>query len=696
MDVQRFQSGAVGLLEAQRPDLFLWVPVFLGIGIGAYFSLRFEPAIPLAAWAILLSVLLLGALRIANIFAQSGFWMAFLVVLGIFCGTMRTAMVAAPVLEVPMVASVEGRIIKRDISQTNRLRLLLDETVVYGLEASQTPKKIRVTLPVDADPVDYRAGGRVMVFARLSPPAPPVEAGGFDFRKYAWFRQLGGLGYALGPVMPALTAPKPDVYGRIQARRSDIAEHLKARVAGNAGGFAAAIVVGDRSSVELTSLKSLRASNLAHLLAISGLHMGLMTGLVYAALRFLMAAVPGLALNRPIKSYAATAAIIAGLAYLVFSGASVATQRAFIMVAVAYLAIIAGRPAITMRALAFAAMIILLLRPESLTEAGFQMSFAATVGLVAVFGWLSGQNWWRSGASTGIRLDRWFFGLLLSSATAGLATAPFAAYHFNQIAQFGLLANLVAVPLMGIVVMPALLVGLALTPIGADGAAFWIAGLGIDGILLVADTVAALEGAVVRVPTGHIVVIPLVALGCLVLALTKGRVKLAGIVPVIAGLFLWHISERPLVLIDPSGKLVGVLDSDGRALNKPKGQGFAAGTWLQNDGDTAEQKVANQRGSGLFAGDALVIHSDGKVESIGKTDGELMSKCQLGAIIIAASDELPIDADAPCKAVDKDFVAYYGAVAIFAGRQSTKIVTANDASGDRPWARLTLRKRPSQ
>lgn len=163
-----------------------------------------------------------------------------------------------------------------------------------------------------------------------------------------------------------------------------MAGYLQQRIPGETGGFAAAITAGDRSGVGEQTLTALRQSNLAHLLAISGLHMGLLTGFVFAAVRVLFCLVPPVALRWPVKKLAALAALAAGAGYLMLSGGNVATERAFVMVAVMLGAVLLNRRAITLRAVAVAALIVLLRRPESLLSPGFQMSFAATAALVAV------------------------------------------------------------------------------------------------------------------------------------------------------------------------------------------------------------------------------------------------------------------------------------------------------------------------
>ncbi|MBL4758173.1 MAG: ComEC/Rec2 family competence protein, partial [Rhizobiales bacterium] len=145
------------------------------------------------------------------------------------------------------------------------------------------------------------------------------------------------------------------------------------------------MITGDRSFISRNHVEMLRASGLAHVLAISGLHMTLVTGALFAGLRALLAFIPGIALRYPIKKIAAFAALFAGAFYLALSGANVATQRAFIMVGIMLVAILLERPAISLRNVALAALFVILWRPESVVTASFQMSFAAVTALIAAY-----------------------------------------------------------------------------------------------------------------------------------------------------------------------------------------------------------------------------------------------------------------------------------------------------------------------
>ena len=219
--------------------------------------------------------------------------------------------------------------------------------------------------------------------------------------------------------------------------------------------------------------------------------MGLLSGFVFGLLRIIFALVPAVALRLPARKLAAGGALIVATGYLALSGGNVSTERAYVMAAVALTAIMLDRRAISLRAVAIAATIVLVLQPEALLGPGFQMSFAATTALVAVFGWLrdrKASDWPQMGATRGRRV-------VLSSLIAGLATAPIAAAHFNAIAHYGLIANLLRVPLMGILVIPAAVFALPFWPrSGWNGVGLWAMGLGLNWILGVAHWVANVSG----------------------------------------------------------------------------------------------------------------------------------------------------------------------------------------------------------
>ncbi|MGB0506291.1 MAG: ComEC/Rec2 family competence protein [Pikeienuella sp.] len=595
-------SKPIEIWQAERPGFPLWLPVFIGLGVQLYFWSPVEPALwafavalcaPVLMWALfwrwLKSARLLGAIIL-------------LVSVGFCAAGFRAHHVAAPVLTQHLDTMVEGRVVSLNRSQSGRQRLLLDRLFVFGLLTQQTPDRIQVTIMEEDEGTPVSPGDQVSVLVRIGPPGGPVEPGGFDFRRMAWFQGLGGTGYAREA--PHLLPPPMNAsfWDRITIQlakwRSAISADLREKLPGETGAVAAAITVGDRGGVSPETIDALRYSNLAHLLAISGLHMGMVTALVFALLRLALVLTPGIGKRWRVKAIAAAGALLAAFAYLALSGGSIATQRAFIMVAVALIGVMLNRPAITLRALSVAALVILLTRPESLLHVGFQMSFAATAAIVAGFDLLRARGWsgWISSGGWQRRIPGYIGALTMTSLLAGLATAPFAAFHFNQMAHYGLAANIVSVPIMGFIVAPSALAAAFLAPLGFDGWALSIMGYGLSAILSVAEYISALDGAYRRLIAAPSIVLPLVAIGGLALCLLRTRLRLAGGAFVAAALAIWLIGQdRPHLLVAGDGRLLGLMTEQGRALDHKSAQSYAGGQWLRRDGDLASNPEAARR-----------------------------------------------------------------------------------------------------
>ncbi|MDJ1008769.1 MAG: ComEC/Rec2 family competence protein [Paracoccaceae bacterium] len=668
------------LVEDQRGYLFPWLAVFYAGGVGAFFSLPADPSG--AIWAgVVFSAAGLGALGLTR-------WRGGLVPMALLFGLLgflaaghRTAAVAEPVLGFRYYGPVEGRIVGIDRSASDKLRLTLDRVVLADMPPHRTPARVRVSLHGDQRYLVAEPGRIVGLTGHLSPPQGPVEPGGFDFRRQAWFKKLGAVGYTRSPAVTLAPAEGGSALWLWRLRMTISAE-IRAVLPGATGGVAAALTVGDRSGIPAEVLEDLRAANLAHLLAISGLHMGLLTGFVFACMRTGLALLPALSLRVDAKKIAAIVALGAGAVYLGLSGGNVATERAFIMVAVMLVAVLFDRRALTLRSVALAALLVLTLRPEALMGPGFQMSFAATTALVAVFGWL------RAAGEGRRRLPRWARGtaaLVISSAVAGAATAPIAAAHFNQVPHYGLLANLLSVPLMGAVVMPAAVLAAVLAPLGLHAAGLWIMDPPIRWILGVAERVAGLDGALSFVPAPPPAVLVVFALGALFAILWRDRSRILGVAPMVLALVLWSGADRPPVIVAASGGLVGVMTGDGRALSKPRGDGFAARSWLENDGDPSAQAEAAERpgftgppGAREFRlGRLRAVHLTGR-----GAGARVPGACAAADIVIYSGET---DPPAGCRLIDRRLLRETGALALWPEGAGLRIVTAAEQAGRRVW-----------
>ncbi|MCM2562136.1 ComEC/Rec2 family competence protein [Lutimaribacter sp. EGI FJ00015] len=663
-------KGPQAVLAAQRGHLFPWVPVALASGIGLYLALKWEPALP--------HYLLLGGLALffASVASRAGvtlgplLWLCALLPAGVILAGARAHMQASPVLDFRYYGAVEGRIVAIDRSASDALRLTLDRVWLDDVPPPRTPARVRIALHGEQGFAPLAPGRRVMMTAHLSPPGGPVEPGGFDFQRHSWFLQLGAVGYTRSPVLLA-TASREGA--AIAAIRLALSGRVQAALPGERGAFAAAIMTGDRAGISQGTLKALRDSNLAHLLAISGLHMGLLAGFVFAAFRLGFAAIPYLGLRWPAKKLSAGLALMVAAGYLALSGGNVATERAFVMVAVMLVAVILNRRALSLRAVAVAALIVLVLRPEALLSPGFQMSFAATTALVAVFGAIRDNKW-----SLGPKWLQPLAAVVISSAVAGAATGPVGAAHFNQMAHFGLPANLVSVPLMGVLVMPAAVLAAILMPFGLEAVALWLMGQGLAWVLAVAHWVADRPGATGGVVAPDGAVLPMMALGMLWLILWQGRARVLGLAPALAAVVLWAQTERPPILISESGGLVGVLTSKGRALSAPRGAGFVASIWLENDGSTALQAQAAALWPGAVAlgGGSRLLVAKGKRALAAQS-------CDASDWVVTNVSQ---PRDLPCRVLSPRALRDSGALAIWPdARNGPRILGAKEVSGARLW-----------
>jgi len=325
-------SALNAVQQGQRGALMPWTAVALGIGVALYFALPVEPGpVEYGAAGVLVGLGLALGLWRRETLAPLGLVLA-LSAIGFASAGLRAHQVAGPVLDFRYYGPVEGRVVGIDRSASDVPRLTLDRVRLDDVSPDRTPRRVRVSLHGAQRWLDPEPGARVMMTAHLGPPSGPAEPGGFDFQRHAWFLSLGAVGYTRTPML--LAEARPEGAQAVFHMRMAMSEAIRARIEGQPGAFAAAVLTGDRSGLDADTVENMRVANTAHLLAISGLHMGLLTGFVYGALRLALALIPALALRYPIRKWAAAGALAAGAFYLALSGGNVATERAFIQVAV--------------------------------------------------------------------------------------------------------------------------------------------------------------------------------------------------------------------------------------------------------------------------------------------------------------------------------------------------------------------------
>lgn len=587
----RALAAVAGVLQAERARWPLWLPVGLGVGAALYLGLNSEPPAwlgPVAAGLTAVALILCRRSAVLSVFLAA----ALAMVLGFTAAQVRTWSAGTTMLVertgALMVTGTVSAIQQR--SRGWRIQLLAPTFEQASARRRPPPEMRRVRLSVRSDPGPIRVGDVVSVRAILLPVPPPVAPGAFDFQRRAFFDGVGASGFAIGPVLkldrPSAMWP---AWIAVEALRHGADETIRGHLGGDTGGVATALLTGKRDRIEPETLQAIRDSGLAHLLAISGLHVGLVVGAVFFLVRLLLALWPGVAVRRPTKKWAAAVALLAGFAYVLLAGAPIPTQRAFLMVAIVMVAVMVDRIGISMRLVAAAAAVLILVSPEVVAEPGFQMSFAAVVALIAVYEWLRGRRAWLMGDRTWPRLLLlWVGGILLTSIVAGAATAPYAMFHFNRLAVYGVAANLLAVPITAFWVMPMGLMSLVLMPLGLEALPLILMGWGVDAILAVAREVAGWPGAVRLTPA-----IPLLALVCMTvgglwLALWRRPWRLAGLAPLALGFALTASGRPPDILISHDGRLMAVRDASGQLQVSSSRRGrYTAAMWTRRSGTQA-------------------------------------------------------------------------------------------------------------
>lgn len=580
-------------LLAESDRWLLWLPVAIAAGVLFYFAL---PApLPMAALLpIGLAALVAGRAAIALWRARPlcALPLAGLaaLALGVLAAAARLALVEAPVLPRAGVWALEGRIVELE-PRSPGVRLVLDRLRVERLDPKATPERVRLTVRHGGESLEV--GERVRLRAVLQPPSGPVVPGGFDHARHAWFEGLGAIGWALGRPEPMAGAGESGPELALARLRARLAERFTEPLPGPAGAVAAALVTGVRAGLDAAIWRDFQLSGLAHLLSISGLHMSLVAGTVLWLGRWFFALLPPVAERWPARKPAAVLALLAAAFYLLLSGASVPAQRAFLMVAVALLAILVDRDPFSMRLLAWAAVVVVLLRPEAVLGASFQLSFAAVLALIAVWE-VAGRRLAAHEAGILVRLLGYPLGVAATTLVASLATTPLTAFHFQTVASWGVVSNLLAVPLTTFWIMPAGLLAVLLVPFGLEDPAVRVMGIGVELLLATARWAAGLPGAAIAVPLWPAAALALLWAGGLWLALWRRPWRLFGLLALLPAAFLIARERPPDLIATPWLAQVAAHAADGarvlaferdelvedallRALGGPAPEGVAVG-----------------------------------------------------------------------------------------------------------------------
>lgn len=661
-------------LEGQRDRLFLWAPVFLGIGILSYFQewvqMDWRSATALGG-AFVALILVTG-----TSYRKTGEWKWFislliisavtLILIGYSLAGYRDQAVGTILLERDLPSTmIEADIESLTLLEGGKAKRIVLNNIEFDDDKYQKWDGVRVRLKSYHFKGDeWQVGDRIRIKAKLLAPGKPVIPDGFDFRTKAYFEGLSAVGYTLADAELSVRGSDQalSLFGQF---KHAIVDQIQSSMSPRYGAIAQALLVGDRAGIIEDDSQALRDSGLAHLLAISGLHIGLVAGCVFFFLRLFLACIPYVALHYPIKKWAAICAIIVAFAYMILAGATVPTIRAFIMTGLVLFAIVLDRSALNMRLVALAAIVIMVMTPEAIMGPSFVLSFAAVAALITFYQEF-GRKWLVSaqGYRGAWRPIYYLFGIILTSLIATLATAPFAILFFNRFAMYGVLSNILAMPLMSFVVMPFGLIAVFLMPFGLGEYGFSVMEWGIEHIVMVAHAIAIYDGAVSTWPTMSSFSVGLIVGGFIWLVLWRGHARWLGAVVIILCFAVSGGGQKRHIVIaeDMSGIMIhGGDDQNITILGKVNA--YTKRNWLGALGYDELQPIQSYEPD--YCDDFYCqVNFAGKQTVIVKNPIVIQSVCSDADILIA---DIPVDDDVcdhPERIIDRFYVWRHGATTI--------------------------------
>lgn len=578
------QTHVLAEIEHQKKNFFLWVPIFFAFGIAIYFSLRFEPVL----WVSILcaALTLCGALLLSsftNLLLRSWqiciLWGLLIISLGFTAAQIRTIWIDQPVIERSMgPVALYGDIAKIDYLPKGVRRVYLQNLDIERLRPDEMPHQIRLHFRPHLG--DVTLGQRVHVLAQLHPAGGPVYPGGFDFQRYAYFQRIGAVGFGY-KMLSDVTSPETSNVSTINKIRENALAQINDALGEHVNGIVSALLIGHKRAIPDEDLQAIRDAGLAHILAISGLHLGIVCGFVFFAVRFGMALFPSFALRRPIKKYAAVFAILAGAFYMLLAGATIPTQRAFMMSVFVFGAILFDRSPFSLRFLAFAGLIILIIRPESLVSISFQMSFAAVAALIAFYEATAPHiKAFYRGRGRIMRVVFYILSIAVTSLIASLATGLISIFHFQHFSVAGIFSNVLIIPLLAFWIMPLGVLSLFLMIFNAAELPLRLMGYSIEWLLSVAHMASDYHWAALDVPAMPLAAFLIAVIGFTCLILGRLFFRAIGMITILCGLVIGFFDQKSDIVVLHPMQMIGFVSQDDKLILKnTRKNGFTRENW---------------------------------------------------------------------------------------------------------------------
>jgi competence protein ComEC len=680
-----------GWFERRTDQLPILFPVGIGAGISTWQFLGDGPLISLVLATLGLGILSVAVglhLRLARflLFASLAFAAGYSAI------AFKSAYLSEPAIAKIWSGQINARV-KAIEEQSAReiVRLTLATDRMDGL-----PAKIRVNVPIDKYPAAVKPGAVISARVRLMPPPGPALPAGYDFSRQAWFQGLGATGSVLGDIVLLEKSDGNSAFW--EGLRNRTARHIQDQMPEGTGAIGSALLVGSRGGISETDNEALRNSGMAHLLSVSGLHVTAVVGAVFILISRILALFPWFALRIRVPLVAAGCSALVAVGYTLLTGSEVPTVRACVAALMILVALMLGREALSMRLLAFGAIIILVFWPESLAGPSFQLSFAAVATIIflhespKIRGWTERRDEWIL-----LRLGRIAFSLLLTGLAIEIVLAPIALFHFHKSGLYGAFANILAIPLTTFFIMPLQLVALCADIAGVGAPFWWLAGQGIDLIRWLAHFVSSAPGAVVLLPAFPSWAFACIIFGAIFYTIVRGRSGAIGLLGVAIGAGTMAMAQRPDILITGDGRHLAVVDPQGDLIMlRPAAGDYAMSMLTENAAFSGEPKAIETMDGALCSADVCTfpVTKNGRSWSVLATRSpylipamEMAAACKRVDIVVS-DRRLPYSCKPRWLKADRRFLDTHGGLAL--DLEKGTIRTVAETTAHHPWSQLSV------
>lgn len=592
------------LFEIHRWDLF--IPVFLSLGSSLYFSLNSEPNFYISIIFLFFTVISISFLKLKiklhienntkfnTLFTWLFFIIKMMIVFFIGFGAAQIRTNYLNVQKLPenienikidgFIESIED--VPRGTEKKQRILRRIILTDINGLPFKINKNfKIRIQGPF-GKLRNLKSLSRVSLETTLFQPPKKISISGYDSEFDAYFKGIS----AFGKVKKIFNVYEENCKNnnfsksrKVQRIRNFLREKIVNSMNKDTFPIASSIMIGDKSGISLKTREAFTKSGVSHILAISGLHMGLLAALVFLIVSKLLVFIPRLAERFSVKKISAFLTIPVTLFYLLMSGASFSAMRAFIMITISMIAIMIDQKPISLKNVAIAASIILFIFPESIYSVSFQLSFASVTGLCFFY------ERYRFNINFENKIFKKAYFILnpiiqsvISTLIATLATAPLIIYTFQRFTFVGVLGNLIAIPLLSLFIMPIGILSIIISLFKTDNYFFKLFEYSIELLLKSVDIVSKLPFSDCLIAKPSSLSIILITLGFIWLIVWQKRKRFLGFAPLSVGIVLFFCNKPPTVFI--GNDFFGVRNNECFFISDKINGNFHAKVWSQESG----------------------------------------------------------------------------------------------------------------